>query len=259
MNDVLGQALADYQQGTFTGKLWVHNKYGPKEEMPVKVYFRTMDEMPELEWVALQECRGRILDIGAGAGSHALVLQQMGQDVTALEISPLSAGVMRERGVSQILCQDFFQLAAGGPDSSRTAGQAGSDDAIADAGTGVYDTLLLMMNGIGLAGTLTGLRLFFRQARLLLRPGGQLLFDSSNIAYLYGGNPPKTGDYYGEVLYQYGYKRQRSDWFKWLFIDRHTLAAIAGAEGWKTDVICEDDKDQFLVRCRWDEPYHRED
>ena len=227
MNDVLGQALADYQQGTFTGKLWVHNKYGPKEEMPVKVYFRTMDEMPELEWVALQECRGRILDIGAGAGSHALALQQMGQDVTALEISPLSAGVMRERGVSQILCQDFFTLSGGG-----------------------FDTLLLMMNGIGLAGTLPGLRTFFRHARQLLRPGGQLLFDSSHIAYLYGGNPPKTGDYYGEVLYQYGYKRQRSDWFKWLFIDRHTLAAIAGEEGWKTDIICEDDKDQFLARCR---------
>ena len=247
MNDVLGQALADYQQGAFTGKLWVHNKYGPKEEMPVKVYFRNMDEMPELEWVALQECRGRILDIGAGAGSHALALQQMGQDVTALEISPLSAGVMQERGVSQVLCQDFFQLAArrqGSPDMSAVDG----DGAI--AGDGVYDTLLLMMNGIGLAGTLTGLRLFFRQARLLLRPGGQLLFDSSDIAYLYGGNPPKTGDYYGEVLYQYGYKRQRSDWFKWLFIDRHTLAAIAGEEGWKTDIICEDDKDQFLARCR---------
>jgi SAM-dependent methyltransferase len=247
MNDVLGQALADYQQGTFTGKLWVHNKYGPKEEMPVKVYFRTMDEMPELEWVALQECRGRILDIGAGAGSHALALQQMGQEVTALEISPLSAGVMRERGVNQILCQDFFQLASGGQGSPEL-GEVAGDGAV--VGAGVYDTLLLMMNGIGLAGTLTGLRLFFREARLLLRPGGQLLFDSSNIAYLYGGNPPKTGDYYGEVLYQYGYKRQRSDWFKWLFIDRHTLAVIAAEEGWTTAVICEDDKDQFLVRCR---------
>jgi SAM-dependent methyltransferase len=241
MNDVLGQALADYQHGTFTGKLWVHNKYGPKEEMPVKVYFRTMDEMPELEWVALQECRGKILDIGAGAGSHSLALQQMGQDVTALEISPLSAGVMRERGVSQILCQDFFQLAAPEP---------GSPDMGAVAGAGVYDTLLLMMNGIGLAGTLSGLRTFFRHARPLLRPGGQLLFDSSDIAYLYGGNPPKTGDYYGEVLYQYGYKRQRSDWFKWLFIDRNTLANIASEEGWTTDIICEDEKDQFLARCR---------
>ncbi len=237
MKDVLGQAIMDEHRGVFEGRLYVHNKYGPKEEMPVTVYFRNIEEMPELEWVALQECRGRILDIGAGAGSHALALQQMGQDVTALEISPLSATVMKERGVKQILQQDFFQLVPQGP---------ATDGLVA----GTYDTLLLMMNGIGLAGTLAGLRLFFRHARLLLRPGGQLLFDSSDIAYLYKGKPPTTGDYYGEIFYQYGYRRQRSDWFKWLFIDRVTLAGIAAEEGWTTDIICEDDKDQYLARCR---------
>ena len=246
MKDVLGQAIMDYHRGAFEGRLYVHNKYGPKEEMPVTVYFRTIEEMPELEWVALQECRGRILDIGAGAGSHALALQQMGQDVTALEISPLSAGVMRERGVKQILQQDFFRL---GPQGPATDGLVAGDGGVpGDAGT--YDTLLLMMNGIGLAGTLAGLRLFFRHARSLLRPGGQLLFDSSDIAYLYKGKAPTTGDYYGEIFYQYGYRRQRSDWFKWLFIDRVTLGAIATEEGWTTDIICEDDKDQFLARCR---------
>lgn len=239
MKDVLGQAIMDYHRGIFEGKLYVHNKYGPKEEMPVAVYFRTIEEMPEIEWVALQECRGRILDIGAGAGSHALALQQMGQDVSALEISPLSATVMKERGVKQILQQDFFTLNPGGPAIPANP-----------ATTGTYDTLLLMMNGIGLAGTLPGLRLFLRHARRLLRPGGQLLFDSSDIAYLYKGNPPTTGDYYGEIFYQYGYRRQRSDWFKWLFIDRAILAAIAAEEGWTTDIICEDDKDQFLARCR---------
>ena len=240
MKDVLGQAIMDYHRGTFEGKLWVNNMYGPKEEMPVTVYFRNIDEMPEIEWVAVQESRGRILDIGAGAGSHALALQDMDKDVTALEISPLSATVMKERGVRQILCQDFFMLGPGGA-------AVPVPDSPAD---NTYDTLLLMMNGIGLAGTLVGLRRFFRHARGLLRPGGQLLFDSSDIAYLYKGHPPKEGDYYGEIWYQYAYRRQRSEWFKWLFIDRVTLAGIAAEEGWTTDIICEDDKDQFLARCR---------
>jgi methylase of polypeptide subunit release factors len=95
MKDVLGTAISDYYHNTSTGKLWVHNKYGPKEEMPVDVYFRDMEDMPELEWAALHQCRGRILDIGAGAGSHALALQKMGLDITALDISPKSVAVMR--------------------------------------------------------------------------------------------------------------------------------------------------------------------
>jgi SAM-dependent methyltransferase len=231
MKDVLGQALTDYyltvvDETVFSDKLWVHNKYGRKEEMPVKVYFRNIEEMPELEWVALQQCRGRILDIGAGAGSHSLALQQMGQDVTALEISPMSAAVIKERGVRRIRCEDFFAL--------NTAA--------------TFDTLLLMMNGIGLAGTLDGLRMFLRKARLLLRPGGQLVFDSSDIAYLYGGRPPKTSEYYGEILYQYVYRRQHSDWFHWLFIDRATLSNLASSEGWRTELIFEDAFDQYLVR-----------
>ncbi len=227
MKDVLGTAISDFQNNTSTGKLWVHNKYGPKEEMPVDVYFRDMEEMPELEWNALQQCRGRILDIGAGAGSHALALQQMKLDITALDISPLSAAVMRTRGVKNVINEDFFQLTNGS----------------------LYDTLLLLMNGIGLSGTLSGLRLFLKKARTLLRPGGQLIFDSSDIAYLYNGKPPESPDYYGEILYQYEYRRQRSDWFNWLFIDRKTLTDIATEEGWQTELIFADPYDQYLVRC----------
>jgi SAM-dependent methyltransferase len=194
--------------------------------MPVNVYFREADDMPELEWVALQQCRGKILDIGAGAGSHALVLQKMGLDITALDVSPTSAAIMKLRGVKKIIRKDFFKLRAGS-----------------------FDTLLLLMNGIGLAGTIAGLRQFLAHARKLMGPGAQLLFDSSDIAYLYNRKIPKMDDYYGEVLYQYEYKKQRSDWFKWLFIDKKTLTKIARSEGWSTELLFEDEYDQYLVRC----------
>jgi SAM-dependent methyltransferase len=234
MKDVLGQALTDYHHHSSPGKLWIRNKYGPPEEMPLKVYFRQADNMPELEWIALQQCRGKILDIGAGAGSHALVLQQMGQDITALDNSPRSASIMELRGVNQIICQDFFEL----PDPNPLQAETGS-----------FDTLLLMMNGIGLAGTLDGLRHFFAKARKLIRPGGQLLFDSSDIAYMYEGNIPEMEDYYGEILYQYEYKKERGDWFKWLFIDKDRLTEIASQEGWSTKLLFDDGYDQYLVRC----------
>ncbi len=227
MQDILGQAMTAYYQRKSAAKLWVNNRYGPREEMPVKIYFRNSNDMPELEWVALQQCRGKILDIGAGAGSHALALQQLGQEVTALDISPKLTGLMEKRGVKKVVCKDFFELASGR-----------------------YDTLLLLMNGIGLAGTLDGLRRFLKKARRLLRPGGQLIFDSSDIAYLYHGNPPKGPDYYGALFYQYEYRRQRSAWFQWLFIDPKTLRKIAEEEGWNVESVYDDGRDHYLVRCR---------
>ena len=253
--DVLGHAIADYAAGNRRRKLWVHMQTAaaaaspdsisaprpaanirvpasshprtlPREEMPIKTYFRTAEQMPELEWIALQHCRGRILDIGAGAGSHSLALQQLGQDVTALEISPLAAAVIKTRGVRKVLCKNFFALTH----------------------TRRYDTLLLLMNGIGIAGNLIRLRAFLRQARALSRPGAALLFDSCDISYLYP-KTPASPPYYGELIYQYEYRKQRSDPFPWLFIDRKTLKKIAAEEGWQTTILHEDDNDQYLARC----------
>lgn len=190
----------------------------------MEVYFRTEAEMPDLELLALSHCRGRILDIGAGAGSHALYLQERGVDVAAMDISGLAVQIMQERGVKLAIEQDIF-------------GHAGEK----------YDTLLLLMNGIGLCGNIQQLRVFLRHARQLLCPGGQLLFDSSDIAYLYDGAPP-AGNYYGEVWYQYAYKGQKTDWFQWLYVDADTLIQIAAEEGWAIEILDEDDMDGYLAR-----------
>src|SRR5215218_4355652 len=106
MNDVLGQAISDFYNKQPLSRLWIHNKYGKKEEMPIATYFRGASEMPDLELIALQACSGKVLDIGAGAGSHALELQDKGFDVTALEISAKAAEVMKQRGVQKIVQQD---------------------------------------------------------------------------------------------------------------------------------------------------------
>ncbi len=225
MNDVLGQALYDYYKKAARGKLWIHNKYGPKEEMPVPIYFRGATDMPERELIALQNCKGKVLDIGAGAGSHALLLQEKGIDVTALEISPKAAEVMKLRGVAAIVEQDIFELEIAG-----------------------FDTLLLLMNGIGLTENISMLKEFFQHAKKLLNTGGQLIFDSSDVAYLYDGKFQKMENYYGEIMYQYEYKKQKTDWFNWLYIDKKKLIKIAGEEGWKTEILFEDEFDQYLAK-----------
>lgn len=225
MKDILGLALHDHYYQNQPQKLWIHNQYGPKEEMPVDTYFRTQDEMPDLEILALNQCRGKVLDIGAGAGSHTLILQKWGLDVTALDISGMGVSVMKARGVVKTIEADIFTY----QDTK-------------------YDTLLLLMNGIGLTGTLTKLRLFLKHAKSLLKPGGQLLFDSSDIAYLYENTLPSTDKYYGELWYQYEYKKQKTEWFQWLYIDQQTLSFIAAEEGWNLEILQEDEYDQFLVR-----------
>ncbi|MBB5394265.1 bifunctional 2-polyprenyl-6-hydroxyphenol methylase/3-demethylubiquinol 3-O-methyltransferase UbiG [Mucilaginibacter sp. AK015] len=224
MKDIFGQALFDHFKGNGRSKLWINNTYGAKEEMPVDVYFRTENEMPDLELLALSRCSGKVLDIGAGAGSHTLLLQERGLAVTALDISELAVTIMLQRGVKQAVPGNIF-----------------------DYRDEKFDTLLLLMNGIGLCGTIQKLRLFLQHAKVILNEGGTLMFDSSDIAYLYEGNLPAAG-YYGELSYQYVYKGQKTDWFKWLYIDQQTLQQVAAQEGWVTAFLFDDGMDQYLAR-----------
>jgi len=223
--DVFGEALLDHYRGTTDAKLWLYNNYGHPEEMPVDVFFRDKDEMPEMELMALSYCRGRILDIGAGVGSHALVLQERGEDVTAIEISKTACDIMRDRGVGRVVHGDIFSY-----------------------GGETFDTLLLLMNGVGLAGSIPGLRQFLAKSKELLKPNGQLIFDSSDIAYLYDEVQLPAGKYYGEIAYQYEYRSQFGDWFSWLYIDPTLLNQIATEEGWKMELLMDDDMDQYLAR-----------
>jgi SAM-dependent methyltransferase len=225
MKDILGQAIHDHYYKKPFHKLWINNQYGPKEEMPIETYFREEDDMPDIEWLALNECRGDVLDIGAGAGSHALLLQERGFDITALDISALATDVVKARGINKVITADIFTY------NERK-----------------FDTLLLLMNGIGLTGTLINLRVFLQHVKQLLNMGGQLLFDSSDIAYLYEDNIPDNGQYYGEIQYQYQYNQQKTDWFPWLYVDEKTLTAIAKETGYDMEVLLEDEFKQYLVR-----------
>jgi SAM-dependent methyltransferase len=222
--DVFGIALTDQFLYAEAETLWLHNSYDEPEEMPLDIFFRTSQEMPEMELIALDLCRGKILDIGAGAGSHALLLQEQKKDVTAMDISPAAVKIMEERGVKKTLLADINQYS-----SER------------------YDTLLMLMNGIGLTGSLEGFKSFLKHAESLLTENGQLMFDTSDIAYLYEGID-RPLHYYGQVSYQYEYKGQKCDWFDWLYLDQHTLLSTAAACGWSCEIIFEDEQDQYLAR-----------
>jgi len=223
--DPYGSALADFAKEVVDGKLLLNNSYGEPEEMPVWYFFREYTEMPELEKMALSVCDGRVLDIGAGTGSHAICLQQMSKEVTAIDTSPLAVEVMSASKVKDARCMDFFHLK-----NER------------------YDTLLALMNGIGFIGKLPSLSTFLAKADELLAPDGQIIIDSSDITYLYEGREKPSAYYYGEVQFQYEYKGQKGEWFNWVYIDMDTLTQEAYDLGWITYILHKDENEQYLAR-----------
>ncbi len=222
--DIHGKALLDFHQTGKAEMLWVHNSYDEKEDMPVGIFFRGEQDMPEIELMALAMCKGKVLDVGAGVGSHALLLEQKGFDVTAIDTSSLAVQIMQERGVKNAKTQALVTI------------------------TDRYDTLLFMMNGIGLTGTIEGLKKFLNTAKSLLNPNGQLLFDSSDISYVYSNLPMPLNHYFGEVSFCYEYKKQKGKWFNWLYIDPTTLQHLSKQQGWNCEIIVKDDQYQYLAQ-----------
>ena len=223
--DVFGEALKDQFTKPPAETLWVHNSYDEPEEMPVDVYFRGEDEMPELELTALAMCKGKVLDVGAGVGSHAHILQKRGFNVTGMDISAPAVTIMKQRGLKQAIEGNILTY---------------KED--------TYDTLLFMMNGIGLTGSIAGLKAFLQHVKGLINPDGQLVFDSSDLSYLYQEIPFPLNGYYGEVSFRYEYKSIKGNWFKWVYVDQKTLIDIARQSGWDAEIVFEDDHDQYLAR-----------
>ena len=210
-------------------RLRVFSPMFEEDEIPLATLFRKYEDMPEIERKALDMAKGKTLDVGAGSGCHSLVLQEKGIDVTAIDISPLSVETMKERGVKKVMEQDFFTL------------------------EGQYDTILVLMNGIGIVGTLERLPKFFRQLDNILAPGGQVLCDSSDISYVFEDENgmidiPNEMDYYGEHSFQMQYKDTIGEPFDWLYIDADTLREQAAKSGYVVEVAAEGEHYDYLAR-----------
>lgn len=218
-NDVMGQALMDFYKNGSEESLVVRTNVSEDEEYQLSYFFRNLKSMPLLEKQALKMARGRILDVGAGTGLHSLVLQKQGFDVTAIEISELSVEIMEHRGVQEIRCVNFFNF-----ENEK------------------FDTIYFLMNGIGLVEQMKNFPHFFAKCRELLNPNGQIIFDSSDIIYLFEEEDGSyliemTDKYYGEVEFQVEYKNKKSTPFPWIFIDYDNFQHLASKYGFQPELI----------------------
>ena len=227
--DAMGRAIAEYYKTGKADRLRVFSPMFEEDEIPLTILFRSYKAMPAIERKALDMASGRVLDVGAGSGCHSFVLQERGMDVTAIDISPLSVETMKERGLKKVLEQDFFTLEE------------------------KYDTILMLMNGIGIVGTLERLPEFFKQLDKILAPGGQVLCDSSDISYVFETEDgiielPDGMNYYGEHSFRMQYKDTIGDPFGWLYIDADTLRQRAGRCGYAVEIVAEGGHYDYLAR-----------
>lgn len=228
--DPMGTAIYDFFKYGKAARLRVFSSQFDEDEIPVATLFRSYNEMPPIEQTALRLSTGKILDVGAGSGCHTLALREMGKDATAIDISPLSVKVMKERGLNAMPVNLFDPLFCES-----------------------FDTILMLMNGSGIIGKLEHLGDFFQRMKLLLRPGGCVLMDSSDLKYLFEEEDGSylidlAGDYYGEIDFRIQYKQVKGDTFDWLYIDFDMLSLYAAQYGFKAEMVEEGSHYAYLAK-----------
>ena len=218
--DPLGQAIYNYHFHNDNTPVIVQSDVIEDEELPPDYFFRKYNEMPLLERLALKHSHGKILDIGAGAGCHSMHLQEKGFDVTSLDVSELSCNVMQHRGLKKVINNDILSL-----------------------NHCKFDTILLLMNGIGIAKDLKGLSVLLKHLKKILEPGGTILVDSSDLIYLYEEEDGSilfdinSANYYGEIEYKMKYRKIIGETFSWLFADNVILFDIATKNGFDAKLL----------------------
>jgi len=230
MKDLMGRAIWDYFKNENPADLQTETSISELDELPVDYLFRDFEEMNKIEQKALKLSQGKVLDIGAGAGSHSLYLQnERNLDVTALDISPKSIEVCQLRGIQKAVAQNMLEF------SGET-----------------FDTILLLMNGTGIFQSLQVIDIYLKKLHSLLNKNGQILIDSTDILYMFdadedGGVYIPAEGYYGELDYIVHYKGESEDPIKWLYLDFNTLKNAAENNGFKIEMILQDE-DSYLAK-----------
>ncbi|ATA69076.1 class I SAM-dependent methyltransferase [Capnocytophaga cynodegmi] len=231
MKDLFGQAILDYQQGNYTEDIKTETTISEEDILPLPYLFRSFKEMPPLEQKALRLARGKVLEVGCGAGSHGLYLQnERNLEVHSIDISPKAVEACKLRGLKNVSVANVMEF------------------------EGKFDTILLLMNGAGMCGRLKQMGTFLAKIKSLLAPNGQILTDSSDIIYMFDENEdgtydvPLHFDYYGEVDYLVKYKNEKEEPFAWLYVDYNTLQNVAHSVGLECELVAEGEHYDYLAK-----------
>jgi SAM-dependent methyltransferase len=223
--DIFGLAVESFYNTGDPTPINVHNKDFFDDEIPVDYLFRNYANMPLTEQKAIDLCQGKVLDVGCCAGSHSLELKARNHQVLPIDISEKCIKVCQKRGLQEAKVIDFYQLQ---PQK--------------------FDTILLLMNGIGIAKNLENLSSFFQKLKQLMHAESKVILDSSDLIFLYEDELLDDSTYYGEMMFQTSYKGAESEPFPWLYLDYNLLKTKAKTQGFTCQLIHEDDHYGFLAQ-----------
>jgi SAM-dependent methyltransferase len=232
MKDLFGKAILDFQTNNSPEDLITETTISEEDEMSVAYLFRDFFGMPKLEQQALLLSKGKVLDVGCGAGSHSLYLQkEKNLEVTAIDISEKAVEACQLRGISDVLKIDILEFNS----------------------IEKFDTILLLMNGTGIFGKLEYVSKYLEKLKSLLAENGQILIDSSDIIYMFdededGGKWITGNAYYGELEFTISYKGEKEAPLPWLYMDYNTLQNAADANGLQCKLILEGEHYDYLAR-----------
>lgn len=235
IKDLFGRAILDYVTNNSPEDLITETSISDEDEMNIAYLFRSFNEMPIIEQKAMQLSKGLVLDVGCGAGSHSLYLQnECKLNIQSIDISNNAIAACKLRGLQNATVQNILDLNIKENES-------------------LYDTILLLMNGTGIFGTIKEIPNYLHKLKSLLKSNGQILIDSSDIIYMFdndedGGKWIPSNGYYGEITFKIKYKNEIENPFPWLYLDYNTLQNAAYANGFKCELIQEGEHFDYLAK-----------
>jgi SAM-dependent methyltransferase len=229
--DAFGAVLLDY----FGGKNWVatviERDDGFFQAEQTAAYFAPFRRWDEVERRALRNVRGRVLDVGVGAGRVALELQRRGHDVLGIDVSPLALRVARKRGVRRTKLLPLDEV---------------------DGKLGTFDTVVMFMNNFGLLESEAKAKRLLRRLHGVTSERGRIVattVDSSRPRdhRAYQQRNRDRGRMPGQVRFRLHYRLKKTPWFDWLFVSPKELEALAGATGWRVRCLVRKEGESFYA------------
>lgn len=234
--DAFGHQLFDYLEGTNHCEVMERDDGYLEVTDSVGMYFQEYDDWPESQKHAMELVEGRVLDVGCGAGRHAIYLQKRGHAVTGIDVSPLAIKVSRQRGL-----KDGRVLSVTGITSR----------------LGHFDTIIMLSNGFGIFGNPRRARWLLRRMLNVTTADAKIIVEAADpnltqnpVHRRYHRRNRELGRPTGQVRVRIRYREYATPWFDWLLASRTELRGIVEGTGWRIERVMDADGPLYIVVLR---------
>ena len=230
--DAFGQALMHYQNGK-SRQYTVERDDGHIDHLKTGTYFQVHEEWPTYEREAMKSIKGRVLDVGCGAGRHAIYLQNTGFDVLGIDASPLAIEICKRRGLKNAKVMPIEEI---------------------NYGSGSFDTVLMMGNNFGLFGSVEKARVLLERI-YRMTTNDAVLIASSNDVYktsdpvhlMYQETNRKRGRMSGQIRLRVRFMQYTTPWYDYLMVSKEEMEGILIGTGWQVQEIIESEGSNYVA------------